>query len=70
LAGYYISSEINNRSTMNQEIIIINKEKNKIVFRDTITRSASYPVQGVFLYAEKTIIYLREQKILNALEIK
>jgi hypothetical protein len=70
LAGYYISSEINNRSIMNQEIVIINKEKNKIVFRDTITRSASYPVQGVFLYAGKTIIYLKEQKILNALEIK
>lgn len=70
LTGYYISAERDNRSIMNQDIIIINKEKNKIIFRDNITRSASYPMLGVFLNSGKTILYLKERKILNALQIK
>ncbi|MBI5021200.1 MAG: DUF4905 domain-containing protein [Ignavibacteriales bacterium] len=70
IAGYYLSSDIDNRSTFNQDIIIINKDKNKIIYQDTVIRSANYPVRGIFLLIENIILYLKDHKILNALEIK
>lgn len=55
--------------TLCQEIIIIDRQKDKIIFRDVILGSANRPVQGMFLSIENILLYLKEQKKLAAVRL-
>jgi hypothetical protein len=69
IAGYTSIRNSNNSITLHHELIIVKEENKKIIYRDTISQQSAYPLNGTFLLMAGKVIYPKENKIINAINI-